>query len=589
MNSVSVKCKGLFRITLHVIVCAALFLLTGACALVGMEAIWRGSFSLAVMWAARQALLFACLTVVVAAAQMILYLLSGRMLFSVWIMQAVAALCGAVQHYKVALRGEDFVIGDVMLASEALGILEKYSIDVPWHVWMPCAIMLLFPLFMWGIRLRRHYVMRAAGILLAVAAAFSVLDDIKSITFAWTQQISTYYNYNGLLAGLVWSRPQAPQKPEEYNRKNVLALLENHHEETEPAVLPDIVFIMSESLYDITRIDGLQLSEDPLAYTKRMQQEHWGGQVYTMNYGGGTSHTEYEVLTGYRAKPTEITAYMDRSLVFEGMDSIPAMLKEYGYHTIAMHPSTGKTYNRNHAYARLGFDEQVFVESMASVDDYVGTFPSDKYLFEEIIRRYESRPADQPWFSYIVTFQNHGEYDYEYTANGIEATDANGAQLPLARTFANAIKSSDIAHEMLLEYFANQERPVVVVIFGDHAPLFALLGCQSKAGLEGEFQIHTTPVLVYSNYGFTMPEDTPETMMAYRLGPSVMHALGFGSDSYYNYLADPQTVNIPITEGLIVMDSEVREDPALYQRIEADMDILHYDRIRGEQYGKEVE
>lgn len=571
---------------LHTVLSAVLFLLLSACAIVCMETIWRGSFSLSVMWAVRLFDLFKHIVLATAAFGFALYLMTGRMFLAALLTNVLLMLAALIQHYKMALRDEMFVLSDLALASEALGILDNFTLSVPWYVLLGCTVMLALPFAVWGLRLRRHYAVRLAGVVLCAAAAVQGWGHILAVTDVPTLELSIYYNLNGLLPGLVWSRPQAPGKPDNYSEEAVHAVLDDYAQADTAQVKPDILMIMSESLYDPGKLDGLHLSEDPLAYTKALQQAHWGGELYVQSYGGGTAQTEYEVLTGYRAAYTSLSAYLDQTLVPEGMDSLASLLKTYGYYTTAMHPSDGKTYNRENVYARMGFDEGVFIEDMEPVYDRVGPFPSDRYMYEEIIRQYEKRPADQPWFSFVVTFQNHGGYDYGYDEHGIAAARRDGTPLPNAATYANALKESDVQLEMLVDYFALQERPVVIVIFGDHAPALTQIDYPVGESLAEQYRAHTTPVAIYSNYGFEMPEDTPRTLSAYRLGATVLHALGFRADAYYNYLADASIPSLYGASGRIVGSEGVRADAEGFETALSQLELMHYDRVYGAQYGR---
>lgn len=571
---------------LHMILCAALFALLAAGAILCMEAIWRGSFSLAVMWAARLWRLFGMLVLVTAASELALYMLTGRMFASVLLMNAVLTALALVQHYKLALRGEMFVLSDVLLASEAMNAAKNFAIDLPWYVLFGCALMLLMPLCVWGMRLRRHMLCRLAVLALCIATICGGWNRILIMNEAPTLELSTYYHLNGLLSGLVWSRPQAPEKPKDYSEEAVCALLSEYAQADDAQVKPDILLVMSETLYDPEKLPGIRLNEAPLAYMKSMQASHWGGELYVQSYGGGTAQTEYEVLTGYRVDYTSVAAYLDRTLVHDGMDSLASLLNRYGYYTTAMHPSYGGVYNREKAYRSMGFDKTVFIEDMAEPYGDIGPYPSDRYLFEEIIRQYGRRPQEKPWFSFVVTYQNHGGYGYGYDEHGITATDRDGTPMPNATTFANALRESDIQLQALIDYFAVRERPVVIVIFGDHAPAFNQVDCQAGSSLEEQYRIHTTPLMVYSNFDLELPEET--TLSAYRLGAVLMHALGFRSDAYYNYLADEETPNLYGVDGLIMGPNGVYEDKEQFDAALNALNLLDYDRICGKQYGKQV-
>ena len=570
---------------LHITIYAVLFLSLAACALLCVETIWRGSFSEAMMWASRQVSISSLCVIGIAAFYALIYLLSGKMTLSLLIINVFLMLIALVQHYKLDFRGENFLLGDIMLFKEAIMIVDRFTITVPWYVLFPCALMLISPLCAFGIRIKgnRRTRLAAWGVcaVLFVQSACGILN-INDRTTANTD----YYYLNGLIPGLVWSRPRRLTKPENYTEKQINDILAQYTQEDTAEVLPDIFFVMSESLYDLHRLEQIHLSADTMPYFRTLQDTYWGGNLCVVPFGGGTVHTEYSVLTGYLPDVKSIAPYLNQHMQQEGACSIPRQLSQYGYHTIAMHPNIGSMYNRNHAYPYLGFDDTVFIDSMSAVYDYVGGYPSDRYLFDELIRQYENRPMDKPFFSFTVTFQNHGAYDYDYDKRDIFATDSAGNIITEATTYANALKASDEALETLIEYMSKQNRPIILVLFGDHAPSLETMGIPLKQGPENTYLYYTTPILVFSNYGFEMPFEQGEVLSSYRLGATLLHAIGIRSDRYYNYLADPSRENLTKTSGMIAKNGQFLSDPEKYTRAVEELNLLYYDRVDGKHYSR---
>lgn len=577
--------RTIFSGVLHIALYAVLFLLLAACALVCMEAIWRGSFSEAVMWASRSVKVALQCVQIIALLEALLYAVSGRLLLSVGAVNFLLMGIALIQHYKLKLRGEDFLFSDIMLMSEAAAVIEKFEVTVSWYVIAPCALLALLALCVWGMRLKGHVLKRlAAGGVCAVLLAGCGGDMLKREE--WSTSTRDYYKLNGLIAGLAWSAPRELQAPQDYSRETIEKIVAQYTKPDTAPVLPDIFFIMSESLYDLDRLDELHFSEDMMPYFRSLQQSHWGGQLCVVPFGGGTVNTEYAMLTGYLPDTTMVAPYLNRGMIQEGMLCIPQMLRDYGYHTQAMHPNVGSMYNRINAYPNLGFEEIAFIDDMPPVDDTIGGFPSDAYLYDEIIRRYEGRPSDQPYFSFVVTYQNHGGYGYGYDAHGIRVTDAAGREIAEASTYANAVKTSDEELKELVAYFELQERPVILVLFGDHAPSLEAFGYQRSSALSAEYLTHTTPVLVYSNFGFEMQAEQGSTISIYRFGAMVMDALGLHADRYFSYLADNARENIYTLKDVVVDDDALIIDPARYEQAEHELALLNYDRIAGKQYSR---
>lgn len=65
---------------------------------------------------------------------------------------------------------------------------------------------------------------------------------------------------------------------------------------------PNIIVIMAESFTDITKVDGLEFNKDPLENYKNLIKEGTSGTATVSIYGGETSTSEFEYLTGSSAK-----------------------------------------------------------------------------------------------------------------------------------------------------------------------------------------------------------------------------------------------------------------------------------------------
>ena len=510
-------------------------------------------------------------------------------------------LLAVVEYYKIRLRGEHFVFWDVAQAQEAAQVIGHFQLEAPSKYLFVSALFLgiFIPCLFWRLRIGPRGLKRIACAGLACFACVGYLDFFyrEYASDVVAREREDEYNDKGFLLGFANTMPgifsQASaglEEPDAYSEQNVCSVLESHGGSgEEPAFLPDVLFIMSESLYDIQRTGRYELSEDPLAYLKKMQLEHAGGNLITPTYGGGTAHVEYEVLTGYRAADTWGTAFMNRNAVKEGMDSVVTVLKAYGYFTEAMHPNRGSFYDREYAYRALGFDKLLFAEDMEGAEESakLTPFPSDEYLFEQIILEYEQRPREKPWFCYALTYQNHGGYDYESEMEGIRVT---GVEEEKARrsleNYANALKVSDQMLERLLTYFEQQERPVMVVLWGDHSPNQSFFGAENAQSAETAWIDYTTPFLVWSNYGLNT-NGLPQTVASYRLGAYALALAGLSRDRYMNYLSSEDAENLFYIRGLMEADGSVFLDEERYQAVEQELRMLHYDRLYGENYGKE--
>lgn len=170
-------------------------------------------------------------------------------------------------------------------------------------------------------------------------------------------------------------------------------------------------------------------------------------------FGGGTSNTEYEVLTGHSMAllPYVISAYQAYCRPEEyGMAST---LKAQGYTAVAMHPNISGNWNRKNVYQYMGFDE--FISSGGFQEaERLRNYVSDLGDYQRLIERYEEKEPGEKLFVFNVTMQNHGGYE-EAFPDFRQEIQAGGdvAGYEQADRYLSLMKKSDEAFAYLLDYF----------------------------------------------------------------------------------------------------------------------------------------
>lgn len=106
---------------------------------------------------------------------------------------------------------------------------------------------------------------------------------------------------------------------------------------------PNIIVVLSESFTDEAYLGQyLDLAEPLMPFYQELVKECRTGRLYVPKLGGGTSETEFEVLTGLRSKYA-INPY---SMGLPPMNSMASVLRQKGYETTAIHWYSGVYYNR---------------------------------------------------------------------------------------------------------------------------------------------------------------------------------------------------------------------------------------------------
>lgn len=577
----------------------AAFVVNVLCLLVWMETICRNSYNQSVIWLLERSSYAALNAGVIALVLAALMCLVGRAAPALAIGNAFFLLLAVVNRFKLNLRGDPLQFSDFALAHEALKAAMKMmngGLDITREMalgflWMA----VLVPLGFTGVRIMR----RRTGMRLACAAMLCTACVPYLYGMASTEPPEALmaaqddYTKRGFLVAFADRLPcfkngGALERPQDYNEESVTAALAAYAGvEQAPDILPNILFVMSESLSDADEL--FELSEEPMPFLKQLQQEYWVGDFLTTSYGGGTANVEYEVLTGYRTADTPGYGFnILGGSIRPGMASLISVLKSYGYYTQAVHPNVGGFYDRRNVYELLGFDSACFSDALEPVPESFLSFPSDEYLFDQMIKIYESRPQGKPWFCHAVTYQNHGGYSFEADFGNIEVQGAlEGLDLLNARNYVNMLRLSDEALRELIAYFDKQTEPTVIVLWGDHLPAIYQFGMQLPEQPVEQMAYYKTPVLIYSNYGLET-SSLPQRISAHRLGAFVLKLLGMKSDAYLNYLSSSDALNLTLFSGWLEQNGVWVFDPEAYRMEEDKLKLLHYDRLLGENYGEGV-
>ena len=184
---------------------------------------------------------------------------------------------------------------------------------------------------------------------------------------------------------------------------------------------------------------------------------------------------------------------------------------------------------------------------------------SDRSSYDQVIYEYEHRDKDTPLFLFNVTIQNHGGYEDEDYETTVEIEEAPG-EFPQAEQYLSLTKKSDEALEYLIDYFSQQEDPVVILFFGDHWPnlesefLTMLLGEDSESlSFENTMREYEVPFLIWANYDLEGEE--VEAVSLNYLSGLLLRAAGLEGTDYTNYLENLRDT-LPVITAMGVMDYE---------------------------------
>ena len=433
-------------------------------------------------------------------------------------------------YFKIRLRSDPLLATDLRLAAEAGDIVGNYQLDLNWLVWLALGCLgagLLFAVFLMPNGLRgwknRAFGAASCGALLGVAFVSLFLNPQiyqktanNSLINPWSD-VEVFVSKGCLYPFLYSFRDMFPTPPEGYDEQEAAALLAQYPDSGIPEDKKvSVMGIMLEAFCDLTDFPALA-GQEAVAQVYRpwheLEAQSVSGDLLTNIFAGGTVDSEWGFLTGY-SQHDEFR---------KDTDSYVWYLRGQGYQTFGSHPGYGWFYNRQNVNQYLGFEEYWFTENHYGdlVDPTSAIYNSDHLLVRELLAQLEERTQEGPCFSFSVSYQNHGPYEWTYTAGEAYLTPADtGFDEETCHVWNNYLKGiSDTIGAMteLTRGLEELEEPVVLVLFGDHKP-WGGNGNSAYAGIGADFDISTpegfygyyaTPYLIWANSAAKEVLDSP--------------------------------------------------------------------------------
>lgn len=539
----------------------------------------------------------------------VIYALSRR----VWVTALAGGLIflvfGIANYFVVQFRGQPILPWDIQGFGTALTVSGGYTYEpTPLMTVMAMGYLLTVILCVkldprqepekW-VRLAERGVSGClAAFLFVLLFPVNVMSTLGISVWAWNQKTSS--EITGITAGffaniqfLMVDKPEGYSAAEAEEVSEEASQLEEPEPVGDPQTLPTVIAIMNESFTDMAATgDGsITLSQDNLPFLHSLQESGdvvWG-TAYSSVYGGNTCNSEYEFLTGNTTAflPTGSKPY--QQYVDHQQTSLVSLLKDtYGYHCTAIHPGQASAWERDEAYEYLGFDEFIDVTKFDVHRRLEHGLTSDLSSYNQVIYEYEHRDKDTPLFLFNVTIQNHGGYEDEDYETTVQIEEAPG-EYPQTEQYLSLTKKSDEALEYLIDYFSQQEEPVVILFFGDHWPnlesefLSLLLGKDSSdLSFENIMREYEVPFLIWANYDLDGEEI--EAVSLNYLSGLLLRAAGLEGTDYTNYLENLRQT-LPVITAMGVMDSQgnwyKNGDSTPYDDLLNEYNILEYNNAFG--------
>lgn len=261
---------------------------------------------------------------------------------------------------------------------------------------------------------------------------------------------------------------------------------------------PNIIVILSEALWDVTKLPNTKFSKDPISNIR----QDITSTLISPTIGNATANVEFELLTGFSNYFLNGMIPYSQA-VRKDMPTLFTAFKEQGYQTTAIHPYFAPMYNRPQVYKNFGLDEYISMEKMIDVQT-AGLFISDKTFIKEILKQYNA--TTKPQFIFALSMQNH--FPFEKDIFGNPTIDIKSNLSPdnksILQTYTQGINLSDDAYQNLKNELAKSDIPTIVIMFGDHLPLlnpgFQLYE-EAEYNTSDQIKMRSTPITIWSNFG----------------------------------------------------------------------------------------
>lgn len=420
-----------------------------------------------------------------------------------------------INYFKLSLRNDPLLFSDVGYAAEGGEMaLDKYGIT------LDAKLMIAVGLCVFAAVLARLIVrgtirsgrVRIIGAAACAALALGLYEPLyvdggvysgltnNAIVSPWSatgQYISRGFVYS-FLHSIEQAKRTPPDGYSEQEARQIMAGYEYTDMPEDKKV--NIVAVMLEAYNDFSKFGVPELYDSVYGPLHELEEKSYSGELITNIFAGNTVDTEWCFLTGF-----------DRAKDFRrDTNSYVHYLKEQGYYAEGGHPCYDWFYNRLNVNRYLGFDNYWFYENKYGAID--GSIVGDDILFPDIRSMLDDHLAssDEPYFSFSVTYQNHGPYDsenYWFTGDYVVDNGYTQQEMNIMQNYFAGVANTSKNVAELAEHIAGLDEPVVFIVFGDHNPwmgnnnsVYNMLGVNFDfKTTEGFCNYYCTPYLIFAN------------------------------------------------------------------------------------------
>lgn len=406
----------------------------------------------------------------------LLYGLIGRAWIAFALGSCLTLVISLCNYYKLIFRDDPLYFEDVTLIQEALKMSGTYSLFIDGKMLLVAAGILLSALLIYRITKKKSAGWKKQCVITVLVI---VVIWLGYPTYKDNQLYDSFENYEELNR---WSTTQAyvshgfyypfihsisqykETVPDGYDKVAVENLFSEYSDKDIPSDRKvNIIAVMREAYVDFSQYDIVGFDNSCFDMYHQLQEESYTGDLIVNIFGGGTTDTERDFLTG---------DYKLRN--FRGnTNSYVWYLKSQGYTVEGSHPFYQWFYNRRNVNQYLGFSRYRYYEDTfgAMTEKY---YPEDELMYTQIYQDFtNNRASGNPYFSFSLNVQSHGPYATTYRLGEREFLAGNQYSVECKTAMDNYMEMIANSDEALLDFIhvlEAEEEPIVFILFSDHLP-----------------------------------------------------------------------------------------------------------------------
>lgn len=400
-----------------------------------------------------------------------LWFATGQAWLSCMLTGTLLFLLTCANYFMLEFRNTPFVWADLKNIQEGFGMAGQYRLQFTreMYLWAAGILTCALVLFLLG-RRRPGAVLRLLGLtasgLALIITCYDIYPDSQlyaSLAGSAAGNQTDAYKACGVVYPFLHSASPS-------TRSYDLAAAEETLAQYTGADIPEdrrvnLIGIQLEAYCDLSQYPLEGLSPEVYADFHALQAESYHGRLVTDIFAGGTTETEWAVLTGGNlhesfSRPTP---------------SIAWYMRKQGYTANGSHPCRQWFYNRAQVNPNLGFEDYLFMDNYyESISQEEDVAYDDVYFpdLEQRLGAYFAQEGHKPLFSFNVTYQGHGPYNdaQAYWGRDFCTGPYEETTLNILNNYLYLMQNTGGHLRHLTEYLNTLDEPVVLFLYGDHKP-----------------------------------------------------------------------------------------------------------------------